>query len=134
MLEEPRQELVVALAGGVRVRDAMRREFVTTEPGEMLQTAFARLIDGGSHTIPVVQRGRLRGLLTADNLAEVLMIQEALREARRMTRRRGGATCQGGHLPGTCKSFRVWPLAAMTVRDQMTLQRSKEIKIRGDSD
>ncbi len=34
-------------------------------------------------TLPVVQDGRLLGLLTADNVAEVLMIQEALREAHR---------------------------------------------------
>jgi hypothetical protein len=48
----------------------------------MLQGAFARLQDCDCHTIPVVQNGRVLGLVTADNLAEVLMIQEAMREAR----------------------------------------------------
>ena len=49
----------------------------------MLQTAFSRLQEGHCRTLPVVKEGRLLGLLTADNLAEVLMIQEALREAHR---------------------------------------------------
>ena len=49
----------------------------------MLQTAFARLQDGHARALPVVKDGRLLGLLTADNVAEVLMIQQALREAHR---------------------------------------------------
>jgi CBS domain-containing protein len=65
------------------VGEVMQREFVTADPREMLQTAFARLQDGRSRTLPVVKDGRLLGLLTADNLTEVLMIQDALREARR---------------------------------------------------
>jgi Zn-dependent protease/predicted transcriptional regulator len=66
-----------------RVGVVMQRDFATTEPREMLQTAFARLQVGHCRTLPVVEEGRLKGLLTADNLAEVLMIQEALREAHR---------------------------------------------------
>jgi hypothetical protein len=65
------------------VGDVMRRDFVTTDPREMLQTAFSRLQEGPCRTLPVVKGRRLLGLLTADNLAEVLMIQEALREAHR---------------------------------------------------
>jgi CBS domain-containing protein len=65
------------------VRDAMRREFVTTDPREMLQTALARLQGSGCHTLPVVQDGHILGLVTADNLADALMIQEAMRAARR---------------------------------------------------
>jgi Zn-dependent protease/predicted transcriptional regulator len=66
-----------------RVGEVMQQEFVTADPREMLQTAFSRLEEGHCRTLPVVKEGRLLGLLTADNLAEVLMIQEALREARR---------------------------------------------------
>jgi Zn-dependent protease/predicted transcriptional regulator len=61
----------------------MRREFVTADPREMLQSAFARLQDGQCRTLPVVEGGHLLGLLTADSLAEVLMIQQALQEANR---------------------------------------------------
>jgi Zn-dependent protease/predicted transcriptional regulator len=64
-----------------RVGDAMQTEFITVSPREMLQSAFSKLQDCECHTLPVVQDGRLLGLVTADNLAEVLMIQEAVREA-----------------------------------------------------
>src|SRR5438105_343901 len=59
----------------------MQRDFVTADPREMLQTALARLRSCGCHTLPVVQGDRLVGLVTADNLAEVLLIQGALRQA-----------------------------------------------------
>ena len=81
-----RSDLVAALGRhgpGARVREAMRRDFVTVDPRDMLQTTFARLQDCDCRTLPVVQDGRLVGLVTTDNLAEVLMIQEALREQRR---------------------------------------------------
>ena len=71
------------------VGDVMQREFVTAGPREMLQTAFARLQEGHCRTVPVVKDGRLLGLLTADHLAEVLMIQQALQEARRPSLFRG---------------------------------------------
>ncbi len=57
-----------------RVGDVMQRDFATTDPREVLQTAFGRLQDGHARSLPVVQDGRLVGLLTADNVAEVLMI------------------------------------------------------------
>ncbi len=81
-----RSDLTAALGRhgpGARVREIMRRDFVTVDPRDMLQTALARLQDCDCHTLPVVRDGRLLGLVTADNLAEVLMIQEALREKRR---------------------------------------------------
>jgi hypothetical protein len=66
-----------------RVGEVMRRDFISADPREMLQIAFARLQSCGCHTLPVVQGDHLLGPVTADHLAEVLMIQEALREARR---------------------------------------------------
>jgi Zn-dependent protease/predicted transcriptional regulator len=72
-----------------RVGDVMQRGFITADPREMLQTAFARLQDGHCRTLPVVKEGRLMGLLTVDNLAEVLMIQEALRAARQPSKYAG---------------------------------------------
>ncbi|MDB5312812.1 MAG: Zinc metalloprotease [Gemmataceae bacterium] len=74
-----------------RVGDVMHREFITADPREMLQTAFVRLQEHGCHTLPVVEDGRLVGLVTADNLAEVLMIREALRRARHPRRGRDRA-------------------------------------------
>ncbi|HEY3394432.1 MAG TPA: site-2 protease family protein [Lacipirellulaceae bacterium] len=66
-----------------RVGDAMQHEFVAVSPRDMLETAFTKLQDCNCHTLPVVHEGRLVGLMTSDNVAEVLMIQESLREAGR---------------------------------------------------
>lgn len=65
------------------VAEVMQRDFVTADPREMVQAAFERLQVGGCRTLPVVQHGRLLGLLTADNLAEILLLQETLRESDR---------------------------------------------------
>ncbi len=65
------------------VAEVMQREYVTADPRDMLQTAFDRLQQGHCRTLPVVRDGHLLGLLTAENLAEVLMIQQTLREADR---------------------------------------------------
>lgn len=81
-----RSDLAAALSRygpEARVKDVMHRDFVTTSPQDMLQTALARLRDCNCHTLPVVQDGRVVGLVTADNLAETLMVQEALRGTRR---------------------------------------------------
>jgi Zn-dependent protease/predicted transcriptional regulator len=78
-------ELTAALGRSspdARVGEVMHKEFVTANPREMLTNAFARLQQDGCHTLPVVEGDQLLGLVTADNLAEVLMIQEALRKAR----------------------------------------------------
>lgn len=63
------------------VGEVMKQDFVAADPNDMLQAAFARLQNGGCHTLSIVHDGRLMGLVTADNLAEVLIIQEAVREA-----------------------------------------------------
>lgn len=84
-----RSDLAAALGkqgGQGRVGDVMQRRFATVHPREMLHVALSKLQEGHCHTLPVVQDGRLVGLMTTDNLAEVLMIQEALRQSRRGTR------------------------------------------------
>jgi Zn-dependent protease/CBS domain-containing protein len=65
----------------VPVASVMQQQFATAGPGDMLVTALSRLEGGKVHVVPVVEDGRLLGLLTADNLAEVLMIDQALRQA-----------------------------------------------------
>ena len=77
-----RNDLVAGLAGAgpdMRVGDAMQREFVATGPREMLENAFQSLHECQCHTLPVMEGDRLLGLLTAENVAEALMIQAALR-------------------------------------------------------
>lgn len=59
---------------------AMQREFITTEDTAMLETAFRRLQECSCHTMPVLHKGRLVGLLTMENLGEYFMIQAAIRK------------------------------------------------------
>jgi predicted transcriptional regulator len=66
------------------VGEVMRRDCEVVSPREMLESAFARLQHGECHTWPVVDNGQLVGLLTTENVTEVLMIREALRAAGRV--------------------------------------------------
>ncbi len=74
------------------VSTAMQSEFVTVGPRDMLHAAFLKLQECDCRTLPVVHDGRLLGLLTADNLAEVLLIHESLRGA--------GGPASGSFPPG----------------------------------
>ena len=56
----------------------MKHQFPTADPREMLNAALARLQNGATQTVAVIHDDRLVGLITADNLAELLMVQEAL--------------------------------------------------------
>jgi len=60
------------------VQDVMERDFQLVEASEMLETALQRLQTCACHTLPVVHRGQLAGLLTMDNVGEFMMIQSAL--------------------------------------------------------
>jgi CBS domain-containing protein len=60
------------------VTKVIEREFQTAEPNEMLETVLARLAASPARVLPVLEDGRLIGLVTAENLGEYLMIQNAL--------------------------------------------------------
>jgi CBS domain-containing protein len=55
----------------------MQRDFQVVDAADMLETAFGQLQTCECHTLPVVQRGRLVGLVTTENVGEFLMIQAA---------------------------------------------------------
>ena len=78
----PRDQLMAGLAESGpagRVGDYMRTDFKTADPREMLEPVFQRLRDSGCPVVPVIQEGTLVGLLTPDNVAELVMIREAVR-------------------------------------------------------
>jgi hypothetical protein len=60
----------------------MRRKFDTVEASEPLETVFMRMAQSQDYAIPVTQRGRLVGLLTSENLAEMFMLHTALEHSR----------------------------------------------------
>ncbi len=64
------------------VRDVMVSTFESAVPGEALDAALARLRTNATHTAPVVNEGRVIGLLTLDNVAELLAVCGAGRTGR----------------------------------------------------
>jgi CBS domain-containing protein len=64
------------------VTGVMQREFDTAEPNEMLETVLRRMALSPSRIVPVLEDGSLVGLITAENLGEYLMIQNALQRRR----------------------------------------------------
>lgn len=59
----------------------MRTEFDTVEELCPLDELLTHLRHEGGHAIPVIGRGRLIGLLTAENLTEYSVIREASRSS-----------------------------------------------------
>jgi Zn-dependent protease/predicted transcriptional regulator len=75
------KDLLHALAHGQRedsVADAMQRDFQKVNALDMMETAFERLQLCACRTLPVEHLGRLVGLVTTQNLGELLMIRNAL--------------------------------------------------------
>jgi hypothetical protein len=66
----------------------MDRSFETADPRELLAPAVARLDACRCRTLPVVQDGVLKGVLTPENVGELFMVQSALRELEQRAPRR----------------------------------------------
>jgi predicted transcriptional regulator len=60
----------------------MRRDFQVVDSTDMLEGVMERLQACACHTLPVVHRGQLVGLLTMDNVGEFVMIHAAMAGAR----------------------------------------------------
>lgn len=61
------------------VGNVMRRDFETARPTDMLHAVFLKLQGCQCHTIPIIDRERLLGLVTMENVGEFLAIQDALK-------------------------------------------------------
>jgi Zn-dependent protease/predicted transcriptional regulator len=86
-----------------RVGDVMQRDFIAVDPQDTVRTALAGLKECDCRTLPVVRHGHLIGMVTADRLAEVLMIQQAAQGGRH--RRHGSAATDGGDHHGAASRF-----------------------------
>ena len=79
-----RGDIINGLQQGGReafVYEHMRRPCAEAQSSQMLEGVLASLQGRDCHTIPVLERGRLVGLVTMDNVGEFLMIQAAERKA-----------------------------------------------------
>lgn len=79
-----RSDLIRALSAhgeDAPVELAMRREFQIVGRDDLVGEAYTRF-QGGQRTLPVLENGELLGLLTLENIAEYIMIQNALSGAK----------------------------------------------------
>jgi len=77
-----RSELVSALGrrgSDVPVGEVMRRDSEYAAEDEPLDMALQRMRETGRLTLPVLRAGSLVGLLTLDNIGDLLLVREALR-------------------------------------------------------
>ena len=64
------------------VESVMQRSFAVAHPSEMLDVALARLQTSQCRALVVARDGRVVGLLTAENVGEMVTMEEALRASR----------------------------------------------------
>ena len=77
-----RKQLIAALSEHDRataVSKVADQDFFTTEPGAPLDQVFRDMSEHSCSTVPVVQGHRLLGLLTLENVGELIMVSSALR-------------------------------------------------------
>lgn len=69
-----------------RVAAEMEGRFVTAHPAEMLEVALARLQEQecACQSMPVVVEGKVVGMVTTDNVGELMMVRTALRTAEKL--------------------------------------------------
>lgn len=79
-------DLIRALAvkgEGLPVSEVMKREFGVLKSSDALEPAFALFETAGCRSLPVVQDGNVVGLLTADNVLQLLMLRSAAKACSR---------------------------------------------------
>lgn len=77
------------------VDEAMDRRFEIADPRELLGHVLERLEASGSRSLLVVRDGVLVGLVTLENIGELLMVEDALRPPRPGAFRRGPSPLEG---------------------------------------
>ena len=77
-----RDQLVSAIARhgpSAPVEQAVRRDPLRADPNAPLDQALSGMRDAGRMALPVTEGGRLVGLLTLDNVGDLLLVRQALR-------------------------------------------------------
>jgi len=82
------QALLAGLANkgsSARVDETMEKAFASAAPNEPLEGAVERLQESRVRTMPVLSGGKLRGLLTLDNISEFVLMASAIRGGKAAT-------------------------------------------------
>jgi CBS domain-containing protein len=77
-----RADLLAGRGPDAPAADVMRRGFKTAAPDEMLEYALSRLEGADCPVLPVIADGHLVGLLSPENVGELIMIREAMARLR----------------------------------------------------
>ncbi len=80
-----RSDVMQSLADGgreQRVGEVMQARCATVEDTEMLSSTFERMRESASSTLPVIHDGQFVGMITLENVGELMMINSALRSSR----------------------------------------------------
>lgn len=80
----PRSDLVAELARRgpeTPVSEVMRRNCGPVDENDMLFRVFSRMQEKDCPLVPVTRRGRVVGMVTLENVGELLMVRSALRKA-----------------------------------------------------
>ena len=96
-----RKELIQSLSNhdrGTPVAEVADRDFATTEPGAPLDEVFQQMNADNRSTVPVVEGDQLVGLLTLENVGELIMVSSALQSRARPGIQTGRSS--GGPVPG----------------------------------
>ncbi|HUM28243.1 MAG TPA: site-2 protease family protein, partial [Anaerolineales bacterium] len=64
---------------GIAISAVMKRDLPEVDSYEMVENALLRIQESGVPALPVTHGGQLVGIVTAENIAEYLMIRSALR-------------------------------------------------------
>lgn len=80
---KPMMKVLLQEGGDARVRKAMQTQCagLHVEASDMLRDVLMRMHEAGCSMVPVVQSGRLVGLLTTGHITKYVEIQSALRQA-----------------------------------------------------
>jgi len=63
-----------------RIAEAMRPAPAAVDPSASLETTFQQMREADAQSVPVVEGGRLVGLITLENIAEFLMVRSAVEQ------------------------------------------------------
>jgi Zn-dependent protease len=79
-----RRDLLTALATkgpSLRVEEAMQRECGSVDENDVLFRVFQRMQEKDCPIVPVMRRGQVVGMVTLENIGELMMVRSALRKA-----------------------------------------------------
>lgn len=98
-----RRDLLTALAASgpaARVSEVMRRDCRPVDENDVLFRVFQRMQERDCPIVPVTRRGRVVGMITLENVGELLMVRSALRQAAEASEHGRGPAAPAGPFTG----------------------------------